>query len=563
MAIYNSFIECWNAWQLLALAPADKQTSNVIDLPKWRPPLITFDWSAPTLGRYTYITAPFYPSIRITKEMVDDMNATWGTDNQTYVQFVFKNETALRFYIIGATGGGIDIFYQFANLKTGVGTAIAGSGTGYSYDGVFAEGQPALYLFPTMFHYKDSDDPTYNSYEVWGTLYYATEWGRIRENGGQPGDPRDWIPSVVLWGENNWSDVPEWFWDGNIVDNNPDYPPPNDDDDGGFGSYDDTNDEIDVPPFPTISALGSGLVNLYSPDSSQLANFSTWLWSANYYDNVIKNQSSPMENIIAFGFVPINVNTVSSTFKVGNLDSQIQANACATEYIEIDCGTINVLEHFGGFLDYNADYQIYLPYLGFKPMRADDFTNGSINVVYHVDILTGNCQAYVVCKHPNRNKHILYSYVGNCFTELPISGANYARMKQGQMTSVVSGVTSLVGAGLSLASGNVAGAVSGLTSAMGAVQNYDMQKPDYEHGGGLSGNALFTYRTPYIIQTRYMTNYPTNYKSLVGIPSRVYKTLDTLTGYTEIESVVVDTLTHCTSEEKTKIISELKEGVIL
>lgn len=563
MAYYNSFIECWNAWQLLALAQEDKQTSEVIDLPKWRPPLITFDWNAPTLGRYTYITAPFYPSIRITKEMVDDMTATFNVDNSNYVQFVFKNETALRFFIIGGAGGQLSIYYQFVNLKTEVVTQTAGSGLGYSYDAVFAEGQPALYIFPTLFHYKDSNDPTFNRYEVWGTLYYATEWGRIRENGGQPGDPRDWIPSVVIFGENNWSDVPDWFWDGNQVDNNPDYPPPDDDDTGGFGSYDDVNDEIDVPPFPTISALGSGLVNLYSPDTAQLQAFSTWLWSASYYDNVIKNQSSPMENIIAFGFVPINVTTVSSTFKVGNLDSTLAANACATEYIEIDCGSLDVPEHFGGFLDYNADYQIYLPYIGFKPMRADDFTKGNIKVVYHVDILTGNTQAYVVCQNGNRNKHILYSYVGNCFTELPISGANFARMKQGQMTSVMSGVTSLVGAGVSIATGNIGGAVSGVMGAIEAKQNYDMQKPDYEHGGGLSGNALFTYRTPYIIQTRYETNYPSNYKSLIGIPSRVYKTLENLSGFTKIESVIVDTLTHCTKSEKDNIINMLKEGVLL
>ena len=564
MAYYNSFIECWNAWQLLALAPEDKQTSDVIDLPKWRPPLITFDWAAPTLGRYTYITEPFYPSIRITKEMVDDMTAHWMIDYTSYVQFVFKNETALRFYITGASGGQLDIYFQYVNLKTGITTSTAGVNTGYMYDAVFAEGQPALYLFPTLFHYKDSSDPSYNVYEVWMTLYYATEWGRIRENGGQPGDPRDWIPSISLWGsQSGWENVPDWFWDGNQVDNNPDYPPPDDDDTGGFGSYDDVNDEIDVPPFPTISALGSGLVNLYSPDTAQLQAFSAWLWSASYYDNVIKNQSSPMENIIAFGFVPINVNTVSSTFKVGNLDSELAANACATEYIEIDCGSLDVPEHFGGFLDYNADYQIYLPYIGFKPMRADDFTKGNIKVVYHVDILTGNTQAYVVCQNGNRNKHILYSYVGNCFTELPISGANFARMKQGQMTSVMSGVTSLVGAGVSIATGNIGGAVSGVMGAIEAKQNYDLQKPDYEHGGGLSGNALFTYRTPYIIQTRYETNYPSNYKSLIGIPSRVYKTLENLSGFTKIESVIVDTLTHCTKSEKDNIINMLKEGVLL
>lgn len=563
MAYYNSFIECWNAWQLLALAAPDKQTSEVIDLPKWQPPLITFDWSAPTWGRYTYITAPFYPSIRITKDMVDDMNVTWGTDNPSFVQFVFKNETALRFYIIGATGGQLDMFYQFVNLKTGVYSQSAGSGLGYSYDAVFAEGQPALYLFPTMFHYKDSSDPTYNSYEVWGTVYYATEWGRIRENGGQPGDPRDWIPSVMIFGEGNWSSVPDWFWDGNEVTINPEYPEESDDDEGGFGTYTDVDDEIDFPDAPTISALGSGLVNIYSPDTTALQNFTRWLWSSNYEANVIKNQASPMENIICFGFVPVDFGKVSSTITVGNVNSNVACDSAATEYISIDCGSINVPEYFGGFLDYNADYQIYLPYIGYKPMKVDDFTHGFIHVKYWVDILTGTVQACVKCKDKEGVGKVLYSYVGNCLTELPISGANYARMKQAQMSSTVGAVSSLAGGAINLLTGNVGGAVGAVAGLINAKQTYDLARPDYEHGGGLAGNALFSIRYPYLIQTRYNARYASNYKHLIGIPTKSFHYLKDLIGYTEIESVVIDSLTHCTKDEKDAIINMLKEGVYL
>lgn len=563
MAYYNSFIECWNAWQLLALAEADKQTSEVIDLPKWRPPLITFDFRAPTLGRYTYITEPFYPSIRITKELVDEMNATWGSENPSYVQFVFKNDTALRFYITGASGGRIDIYFQFVNLKTGVAPTPSGVNTGYTYDGVFAEGQPALYLFPTMFHYKDSGDPTYNSYEVWATLYYATEWGRIRENGGQPGDPRDWIPSVMLWGDSNWQNVPDWFWDGNQVAINPEYPEESDDDEGGFGTYTDVDDEIDFPDAPTISALGSGLVNIYSPDTTALQNFTRWLWSSNYESNVIKNQASPMENIICFGFVPVDFGKVSSTITVGNVNSNVVCDAAATQYIPIDCGSINVPEYFGGFLDYNADYQIYLPYIGYKPMKVDDFTHGYIHVKYWVDILTGTVQACIKCKDKEGVGKVLYSYVGNCLTELPISGANYARMKQAQMNSTVGAVSSLAGGALNLLTGNVGGAVGAVAGLIDAKQTYDLARPDYEHGGGLSGNALFSVRYPYLIQTRYNARYASNYKHLIGIPAKSFHYLKELIGYTVIESVVIDSLTHCTKDEKDAIINMLKEGVYL
>lgn len=568
MAIYNSFIECWNAWQLLALAPEDKQTSKVIDLPKWRPPLITFDWSVPILGRYTYITEPFYPSIRITKEMVDDMNATWQTENQAYVQFVFKNETALRFIILGGTGGKLSIYYQFVNLKTGVGGGISGVGLGYSYDGVFAEGQPALYLFPTMFHYKDSSDPSYNRREVWATLFYATEWGRIRENGGQPGDPRDWIPSVMLWGENDWQNVPDWFWEDNRVEVNPDYPEEEDDGDkGGFSNDDFGSDIIPIPDFPTVSALGSELVNVYTPSITDVKNFSNWLWSSGYETNVKKLQASPMENLITFGFVPNGadnnpISSVNDTIHIGGIDSAIATKSASTQYIEIDCGHIDVGEVHGSYLDYDTEFQIYLPYIGYKPLSVDDVLPNGINIKYHMDILTGIVQAYITgyVKDKTDNTYklsLLYSYVGNCFTELPISGANYTRMKQGQMNAIVNTVSNF---GTSVLKGDVFGAT---TSLINGKQQYDIQRPEFEHGGSLAGNVLFTFRKPYVIRTCYDYVPVEHYKSYKGVPCVTYHTLKNLVGFTQIDSVVTNTLTHCTNEEQMEIANLLKEGVYL
>ena len=85
----------------------------------------------------------------------------------------------------------------------------------------------------------------------------------------------------------------------------------------------------------------------------------------------------------------------------------------------------------------------------------------------------------------------------------------------------------------------------------------------HEHGGGLSGNALFSIRYPYLIQTRYNARYASNYKHLIGIPAKSFHYLKDLIGYTEIESVVIDSLTHCTKDEKDAIINMLKEGVYL
>ena len=132
------------------------------------------------------------------------------------------------------------------------------------------------------------------------------------------------------------------------------------------------------------------------------------------------------------------------------------------------------------------------------------------------------------------------------------------------MNAVVGGISSIATAGLNLATGNLAGAVSGLIGgAMESKQMYDNAKPDYEHGGGLSGNAMFSVRYPYLIQTRYNAKYASNYKKLHGIPSKSFHYLKDLIGFTQIENVVIDSLTHCTKEEKDSIITMLKEGVFL
>lgn len=564
----NSFIECWNAFKLLSLAPEDKQTSNVIDLPKWIPPLITFDWSNPTYGRYTEITQGFYPSIRITKELVDSMTNTFATTYENFVEFVFTNNTSLRFFVTGSTSQRMELYYQFYNYETEVGTGIAGTTLNIMYDNVFADGQPSLYLFPSMFYYKDTLDPTFKVRECWGTLFYATEWGHIRDNGGFVGDARNIIPNVLLFGENNWNSVPQWFWDGNQVDENPEYPEEDDTGDGGgFPTDDFGSDIVPIPEFPTVSALGTELVNIYTPSTADVQSFSTWLWNSTYEQNVKKLQASPMENLITFGFVPDGSDTtpigkLSDTIHIGGLDSEITTTSASTQYIAIDCGHIDVGEVHGSYLDYDTEFQIYLPYIGYKPLKADDVLPHGINVKYHMDILTGIVQAYITGYVKDKTDDtykasLLYSYVGNCFTELPISGANYTRMKQGQMNAIVGTVASF---GTNVVKGNIFGA---LGSVIQGKQQYDLQRPDFEHGGGLAGNVLFTYRKPYVIRTCYNYIPVQHYKSYKGVPCVTYHLLKNLNGFTQIDTVVVDTLTHCTKEEKEEIVRQLKEGVII
>jgi hypothetical protein len=110
----------------------------------------------------------------------------------------------------------------------------------------------------------------------------------------------------------------------------------------------------------------------------------------------------------------------------------------------------------------------------------------------------------------------------------------------------------------------VSGAVSLFTGQAQAKREYETAKPDYGRSGNNGGNTgYFSYKKPYIIRTQAIGQTPKNYKSLQGVPSQIYSKLSKLSGYTEIDRVITDTLTSCTSEEKEEIIRMLKNGVVL
>jgi hypothetical protein len=582
MSVPEDDMEAYRRFQILYLAPEDDQTSDVQGLPDWNTPRLEFDWAHPIHGRYTTIyNSEYSPYIVITQAIVDVMNTqyaqTQDIEQVTPLEFVFANDTSIQVWVFGQGANPLDVWFRYYNKatdeKTGIGTTNISITYNELADPLGLNGE--VRMFPVCYHYKDSSDPNYHFRACWLAFFPYLVWMGYSGAGGHGGNADDWCPHVSLFSQNDWWSIPAWFWEGNEPPTDPNYPEEDDDYGGGYGTGIDIHEACGFMEEPEVSALGTGLVNIYTPTAQELKDFSHWLWSSNYYSNVEKLQASPMENIICFGAIPVDFPSVPETIKIGNLDSQLPANSLVYQYKEVPCGSLNVPEFFGGFLDYNAEYQIYLPFIGYKPLRPDDLTDGAIEVDYWVDLLTGNCQCTIATSPHGQTLSVLYSYSGNCLFELPISGANYARMKQGQMNSVISGATSLLGGaikgGITGSAGGVGGAIGGaivggamkIPDLINAKQSYDMQKPDYEHGGGLSGNAIFSCRTPYIIQTRYMTNYPSNYKKMKGIPSHIYRRLGDLSGYTEVENVIDDKLISCTTDEKEEIINMLKRGVIL
>lgn len=332
---------------------------------------------------------------------------------------------------------------------------------------------------------------------------------------------------------------------------------------GGSGWFISQDDTIGIPSLPSIQAIDFGFSTIYNPTTAQMQSIAAWLWSDDFDENIKLNFVSPFDNIVSISLVPMNVPSIAGILRIGNVDSNIPINKVTQQYFEVDCGSLNVLEFWGSFLDYNAAYSIYLPFIGYRSLKPDDFVNGTIGVIYHVDILTGLVIAFIWTIKEDGIRHVLYTYTGNMNYNVAFSGANYMAMYNQQLSATVSGINNAVQSVGKALSGDITGAVDLLTGQSMAKRQYETAKPDYGRGGnGSGGAAIFGIRYPYIIQSLPIGQPPQGYNHMQGFPSQISAQLSTLSGYTEVDAVVVDTLT-CPQEEKETIYKLLKGGVYL
>ena len=145
---------------------------------------------------------------------------------------------------------------------------------------------------------------------------------------------------------------------------------------GGEGDFDGTSDAIDFPSLPTIGAVDTGFITLYNPTLLEVQNLASYMWSGLFDIATFRKLfADPMDAIIGFSIVPVAVpDGTSREVMVGNIPTGIYMTPAASQFVEVDCGTLNVNEYWGAYLDYEpyTKAQIYLPFIGFQTLNVDD-----------------------------------------------------------------------------------------------------------------------------------------------------------------------------------------------
>lgn len=323
---------------------------------------------------------------------------------------------------------------------------------------------------------------------------------------------------------------------------------------GGEGTFDGTSELAGIPPLPTISATDTGFITLFHPTLTQLQNLANYMWSDSLFDidTWKKLFADPMDAILGLSVVPISIPSGGQApVSVGNIQTDITMDVAGAQYIELDCGTLNIQEYWEGYLDYDpyTKIQIYLPYIGIHPIKADDIMGKSVKLVYHVDILSGACVAYLEC-----NGSVLYSFLGQCSASIPITGNDW--------TNVINGV---INAAASIGSMVATGGMSAPTAIPSlAASVVNGLKPEVERSGNISSaGGILAKQTPYLIVTRPRQCLPSAQNTFTGYPSYITVTLGKVKGYTEVDTVHLNGIGQATESELTEIENLLKSGVIL
>lgn len=330
---------------------------------------------------------------------------------------------------------------------------------------------------------------------------------------------------------------------------------------GGLGFGDTTSDTIDFPGLPLVSALGTGVVNMYRATQTSLRQFSQYLWTGDFIDNVKKLFQDPMEAVVSVQIVPYtptHSETPTNVF-LSWIDTGVPMYPITNQYVRIDCGSLEVSEFWASFLDYppHTDVSIFLPYIGVKQLSVQDVMSRKLHLIYNIDSLTGSCVAMLKCSGGGIDS-VMYSWNGSCNMQIPIGARNFS--------SIYSSVVSLIaGAGAaSLTKGGTkaltAGQAVGATASI--VGNLDLDTQSRQVGSASSVPGYLGIQTPYLIITRPKDSTPSNFNELNGRPSNLGGKVGDYSGFLSLSAVHIDGIV-ATEKEKNMISSLLASGIII
>lgn len=322
------------------------------------------------------------------------------------------------------------------------------------------------------------------------------------------------------------------------------------------------------------------LTTSYKLTETQLRDFGNYLWNNDLQLTLFANQTSPIENVLSCKRIPFDVavQTGNPTILLGNVDTLITAQKTAATHL-LDIGSVTIPVKHNSFLDFSNNISIYLPYCGIQTiptslcyvMDVDPntqipyLTGKTLNVKYIYDIIFGTCAAVL-----SLNGKEFAVYNGNCGIDIPITASNRAET---QLSLIHSGANAAIGTVASVTKGAIMGGaigagLAGIDAAATMAQQVTaqmFQDRHYTTSGGFSSQiASYLSSSVTLFVESPVYDKPGDYEHENGFPCNLSCTLNTLTGYTELDgSIEISGEIPCLEEERDLLKQALQDGFYL
>lgn len=225
-------------------------------------------------------------------------------------------------------------------------------------------------------------------------------------------------------------------------------------------------------------------------------------------------------------------------------------------------GSMSIHKIYDDYRDFLCEYSIYLPFSGIHRLDADVIVGNTLQIYADIDFLTGTILYHLVVNDGYTARDI-YTFTGDCAIELPITGNDYSQKYQSIMSGIFSGVGMAAGAMLGGPMGAGAGAaLTNVTmSGLKTLGNAASVKGNYMQSGKLVPNsAALSVLYPYLIISKPQDVSP-NYASVKGRPCHKMLPLSSLSGFSIVSNINLDSIPYATDEDKEALRSLLANGV--
>lgn len=350
---------------------------------------------------------------------------------------------------------------------------------------------------------------------------------------------------------------------------------------GGEGDHTLPDEGVPVPGLPEYSAAGVEWLTVYKMTQFQINEFGRELIDPDVWTVVKSFFTDPLDAIVGILLVPCDAPTTRTRQPQvgGGITGHTWPNAypvVSTEFVEVDCGQIRIDPYWDSAFDFDpyTKFSLFLPFCGFKAIKADDIMGCNLGVKYHVNVMTGDCTAFVFRNSQSasiygpRPEQVIGEYNGNCGVRVPIGRLSHDATIDASMRLLSTGIGMLGGAiagqvmgdPMNISASQISNQISGAT-----MTTVNGLKQGIERSGALGGSAGYMGNLkPYIIRTIPKQFLPDNYKQLNGYPANKGGTLSHYigTGFQAIETIQLNNLPAFDSEID-EIRTLLKGGVLV